>query len=184
MDTSYFSRMDSPIGTLWLTGDGSALTGLFMQDPRPTASENADWRHDDGRFERTREQLTAYFDGARHTFELPLAPTGTRFQKTVWRALEAIPYGEAISYGELARRIGKPGAARAVGLANGRNPISIIVPCHRVIGADGSLTGYGGGIERKRWLLGHEQAEPNTSLQTDLWRSTNAPAARAQQPRY
>ena len=104
------------------------------------------------------EQLTAYFSGDLQQFELRLAPHGTEFQKKVWQELCRIPFGASISYGELARRIGQPTASRAVGLANGRNPISIIVPCHRVIGANGTLTGYGGGIERKKWLLEHEAA--------------------------
>ena len=105
---------------------------------------------------RPRAQLQAYFAGELRDFELPLAAEGTPFQQRVWRALCDIPYGETISYGELARRIGQPTASRAVGLANGQNPISIVVPCHRVIGANGSLTGYGGGLARKRWLLAHE----------------------------
>ncbi len=104
----------------------------------------------------TRRQLSEYFAGSRRTFELPLRLQGTAFQQTVWRRLTEIPYGDTWSYGQLAARIGKPGASRAVGLANGRNPIAILVPCHRVIGADGSLTGYGGGLERKQWLLAHE----------------------------
>jgi methylated-DNA-[protein]-cysteine S-methyltransferase len=101
-------------------------------------------------------QLNEYFNGGRREFDLPLYFEGTTFQRRVWQELTEIPYGETWSYGQLARRIGKPSASRAVGLANGRNPISILVPCHRVIGADGSLTGYGGGLERKRWLLAHE----------------------------
>jgi methylated-DNA-[protein]-cysteine S-methyltransferase len=101
-------------------------------------------------------QLSEYFAGTRRTFHLPLRLQGTEFQQRVWRELTEIPYGETWSYGQLARRIGNPNASRAVGLANGRNPISILVPCHRVIGADGSLTGYGGGLERKQWLLAHE----------------------------
>ncbi|MCA9677318.1 MAG: methylated-DNA--[protein]-cysteine S-methyltransferase, partial [Myxococcales bacterium] len=104
-----------------------------------------------------RAQLAAYLDGARRAFDVPLAPAGTPFQLAVWDALLAIPYGATESYGALARRLGRPHAARAVGAANGQNPISIIVPCHRVIGADGSLTGYGGGLPAKRWLLAHEQ---------------------------
>jgi methylated-DNA-[protein]-cysteine S-methyltransferase len=111
------------------------------------------WRADRGTFADVRRQLAEYFGGDRITFDVPLAAAGTPFQRAVWRGLRGIPYGETISYGELARRIGRPSAVRAVGLANGRNPISVIVPCHRVIGADGTLTGYGGGIERKRLLL-------------------------------
>ncbi len=121
-----------------------------------------------------RRQLDAYFAGTRTTFDVPLAADGTAFQRTVWRALSAIGYGETISYGELARRIGAPNAVRAVGLANGRNPISIVVPCHRVIGADGSMTGYGGGLERKVFLLGLERRVAVTDGQ-----ATAAPVGKA-----
>ena len=103
-----------------------------------------------------RQQLDAYFAGELQTFDLPLHMAGTPFQKQVWQGLLTIPYGTTISYAELARRIGRPGASRAVGAANGRNPIGIIVPCHRVIGANGTLTGYGGGLDRKEWLIAHE----------------------------
>ena len=104
------------------------------------------------------EQLEAYFAGSRQTFDVPLALAGTDFQRRVWEGLLEIPYGHTMSYGELARRVGRPGASRAVGLANGRNPVAIIVPCHRVIGANGTLTGYGGGLDRKVWLLDHERS--------------------------
>jgi methylated-DNA-[protein]-cysteine S-methyltransferase len=152
-----FSYFDSPLGSLLLTADGTHLTGLFMGasgKPQSTAG----WLEDATAepLAATRRQLSEYFAGSRRTFELPLRLRGTAFQERVWRELTEIPYGETWSYGQLAARIGKPGASRAVGLANGRNPISILVPCHRVIGADGSLTGYGGGIERKQWLLAHE----------------------------
>ena len=110
--------------------------------------------------EQTRAELEEYFEGRRHTFDIPLAPNGTDFQRSVWRALTAIPYGQTISYAELARRVGNEAAVRAVGAANGRNPIPVIVPCHRVIGSDGSLTGFGGGLPRKKWLLQHERALP------------------------
>jgi methylated-DNA-[protein]-cysteine S-methyltransferase len=120
------------------------------------AARRAKAIRDEALLKRPRARLQAYFAGELRDFELPLAAAGTPFQQSVWRALCDIPYGETISYGELARRIGQPKAARAVGLANGQNPIAIVVPCHRVIGADGSLTGYGGGLERKRWLLAHE----------------------------
>ena len=112
--------------------------------------------------DRAAEQLREYFDGTRRVFDLPLAPEGTAFQRIAWRALEAIPYAETRSYGEQARAIGRPAASRAVGAANGKNPISIIVPCHRVIGASGDLTGYGGGMDAKRWLLAHEQRVATT----------------------
>ncbi len=114
------------------------------------------WRRDEGPFTETCAQLTEYFAGQLHEFDVRLAPAGTEFQKRVWDELYRIPFGASISYGELARRIGQPTASRAVGAANGRNPISIIVPCHRVIGANGTLTGYGGGMDRKKWLLEHE----------------------------
>jgi methylated-DNA-[protein]-cysteine S-methyltransferase len=148
-----YTTIDSPIGELLLLGQGGALHGLYMQEaPKPMALERG-WREDRGAFGDVRRQLGEYFAGDRTAFDVPLAAAGTPFQRAVWRGLRDIPYGETISYGELARRIGRPTAVRAVGLANGRNPISVIVPCHRVIGADGTLTGYGGGIERKRLLL-------------------------------
>lgn len=152
----YYSLMPSPIGELLLTTDGAALTGLYMQNHKDGAGRQKDRKRDDAALKRPRQQLQAYFAGELHEFDLPLAAAGTPFQKRVWRALGEIPYGQTISYGELARRIGQPTASRAVGLASGQNPISIIVPCHRVIGANGALTGYGGGIERKKWLLAHE----------------------------
>jgi len=155
--TTYYTHVDSPLGPLLLTGDGHALTRLSMTQQKHAPHIEPDWQCDPAPFADARAQLDAYFDGRRHDFDLPLAPAGTEFQRTVWTALCAIPHGRTTSYGDLARRIGRPAASRAVGLANGRNPIAIIVPCHRVIGADGSLTGYGGGIKRKRWLLDHER---------------------------
>jgi methylated-DNA-[protein]-cysteine S-methyltransferase len=119
----------------------------------------AGWLREPAAFREACEQLTAYFAGTLREFDLALAPAGTDFQRIVWHELTQIPFGDRISYGELARRIGKPAASRAVGRANGQNPISIIVPCHRVIGADGTMTGYGGGIDRKRWLLEHESGQ-------------------------
>lgn len=157
-DTVYYTELDSPIGTLLITGDGVAITGLHMEQQATRPAIGDDWVRDDHRFRAAREQLTAYFDGTLQQFDLPLAGAGTGFQKSVWAALREIPYGQTETYGQLARRIGNQKASRAVGLANGRNPIGIIVPCHRVIGANGSLTGYAGGIERKQWLLAHEQA--------------------------
>ena len=154
--TELYSNMTSPIGELTLTSDGEALTGIYMhrQKHRPRQAEGG--KRDEGALKTARAQLAAYFEGELQDFDLPLAAQGTEFQQRVWKALREIPYGVTISYGELARRIGQPQAARAVGLANGQNPIAIVVPCHRVIGADGSLTGYGGGLARKRWLLAHE----------------------------
>jgi methylated-DNA-[protein]-cysteine S-methyltransferase len=154
--TTVFSLLESPIGELLLTGDGDSVTGIWMQSHRSEWRRTKAWRRDDAAFASTRAQLSEYFAGGRSEFDLPLAAEGTAFQRKVWTALCTIPYGETLSYGELARRIGQPTAARAVGLANGSNPLPIVVPCHRVIGADGSLTGFGGGIERKRWLLAHE----------------------------
>jgi len=152
-----FSYFESPIGRLLLTSDGTALTGLYMEPSRKAQCTDG-WIEDVtvAPLSATVRQLTEYFEGTRREFDLPLRLQGTAFQQRVWRQLTEIPYGQTRSYGQLAQRIDKPSASRAVGLANGRNPISILVPCHRVIGADGSLTGYGGGIERKRWLLVHE----------------------------
>ncbi len=144
-------EMKSPIGPLRLTSNGEALTSIEMLD-HPSSAPNQS-AAGDAVLEAGRRQLRDYFDGQLRAFELPLAPTGTPFQLRVWEQLRAIPFGTTISYGELAMRIGQPTASRAVGLANGRNPIAIVVPCHRVIGADGSLTGYGGGLDRKRFLL-------------------------------
>jgi methylated-DNA-[protein]-cysteine S-methyltransferase len=158
MRTTVYSLLDSPIGELLLTGDGKFVTGIWMQSHRSEWKRTKTLRRDDGAFAEARKQLTEYFNGKRADFDFLLAPEGTSFQRKVWNALCDIPYGETISYGELARRIGQPTAARAVGLANGSNPLPIVVPCHRVIGADGSLTGFGGGIERKRWLLAHEKS--------------------------
>jgi methylated-DNA-[protein]-cysteine S-methyltransferase len=148
-----YTSFESPIGELLAVGDGQALHGLYMQEGRTAIAVRADWVPADEPFPEVRAQLADYFDGRRTAFDLPLALQGTPFQLQVWRALQDIPYGETISYGEQARRIGRPADPRAVGQANGRNPIAVIVPCHRVIGADGSLTGYGGGVERKRHLL-------------------------------
>jgi methylated-DNA-[protein]-cysteine S-methyltransferase len=152
-ETFLYNRMEGPIGELLLVGDGHALRGLFMQEGRTAASVHPEWRPADEPFADVRRQLSEYFDGERAAFDVPLVISGTPFQRRVWQALRQIPYGETTTYGELARRVGRPSASRAVGLANGRNPIAVIVPCHRVIGSDGSLTGYGGGLERKRLLL-------------------------------
>ncbi|HLN48259.1 MAG TPA: methylated-DNA--[protein]-cysteine S-methyltransferase [Steroidobacteraceae bacterium] len=153
-----FTYLDSPIGPLLLCSDGAALTGLYMDSPDRPSLDGGDWTEDASAdpLPQAVRQLREYFEGKRHEFDLPMRLAGTVFQQRVWRSLTEIPYGETWSYGQLAKRIGNPNASRAVGLANGRNPISILVPCHRVIGADGSLTGYGGGLERKRWLLAHE----------------------------
>jgi methylated-DNA-[protein]-cysteine S-methyltransferase len=148
-----YTKMESPIGDLLLVGDGEALCRLDMQQGRSPTAINPRWERRDEAFADVRRQLTEYFDGRRSSFDVPLALEGNSFEQRVWDALCEIPYGETVSYGEIARRIGQPDAPRAVGLANGRNPIAVIVPCHRVIGADGTLVGYGGGLERKRLLL-------------------------------
>ena len=154
---SYFSELDSPVGPLLLRGDGEVLTGLYMQEQRHRPELPDGVERNDQAFRLVREQLRAYFAGKLREFALVLAGEGTAFQRKVWRALCKIPFGETESYGGLAKRIGNSNASRAVGLANGKNPIGIIVPCHRVVGANGSLTGYGGGLERKQWLLEHER---------------------------
>ena len=156
--------VSTPIGRLLLTGDGHALTGLWMIDAdRHIGRHEAGFTPSPAAFAEVAAQLEAYFDGDLKEFTLPLAPTGSPFQLAVWTELTKIPYGSTISYGEIALALGKSlVASRAVGLANGANPISVIVPCHRVIGADGSLTGYGGGLERKELLLRLEGAGPTT----------------------
>ena len=154
--------IESPMGSLTLVATDGALAGLYMVDQRhrpPQENFGERVAPDEAPFDLVRAQLTEYFAGQRTAFDLPLAMAGTDFQRTVWAELQRIPYGETISYGQLADRIGKPSASRAVGLANGRNPIGIIVPCHRVVGSTGDLTGYGGGIERKRALLSFEKGE-------------------------
>jgi len=157
--TDLYTTLDSPIGELLLLGDGRTLRGLYMQDGRRPIAVGSAWERSAEAFADVRAQLRQYFAGERTTFDASLALEGSAFERRVWRGLQEIPYGETISYGELARRIGQPSAARAVGLANGRNPIAVIVPCHRVIGANGTLTGYGGGLERKRILLELESAQ-------------------------
>jgi len=155
--TAYFSEMETPVGALLLLGDERALSGLYMHEQRHRPPLPEGCEQNDKAFRAVREQLKAYFAGKLLSFDLTLAGQGSPFQRTVWKALCNIPFGVTESYGGLARRIGNPNASRAVGLANGKNPIGIIVPCHRVVGANGSLTGYGGGLERKQWLLEHER---------------------------
>jgi methylated-DNA-[protein]-cysteine S-methyltransferase len=154
-----FTIVASPIDDLLLVAEGDAITRLHMAPHIGRFAPQDDWRRadDDPVLVEARRQLDEYFARERTAFDLTLAPVGTPFQQQVWAGLRAIPYGRTLSYGELAGRIGNPGASRAVGLANGRNPIAVIVPCHRVIGADGSLTGFGGGLDRKRALLALEQ---------------------------
>jgi len=163
--TTWTTTIDSPVGPLLLTTNGTSLTRLlFDVQPDPTWSTEPSPVLDEAV-----RQLGEYFAGERTDFDLPLEPAGTPFQLRVWETLRDIPYAETINYGQLANRIGNPNASRAVGLANGRNPISIVVPCHRVIGANGSLTGYGGGLDRKRTLLELERrtagdVEPQLTL--------------------
>jgi methylated-DNA-[protein]-cysteine S-methyltransferase len=156
--------VSSPIGRLLLLGDGHALTGLWMIDAeRHTDRGEAGLIRSPEAFREVEAQLEAYFAGDLKEFTVPLAPSGTAFQLAVWTELTKIPYGSTVSYGDIARAMGKRlVASRAVGLANGANPISVIVPCHRVIGSDGSLTGYGGGLDRKQLLLQLEGAGPVT----------------------
>lgn len=164
--TTYWTTIDSPLGELRLTADDHGLTGVYMEEHRhgPDGVDPA-WVRDDPRFTEATRQLDEYFRGERETFDLPLNPEGTPFQRKVWAALAAIPFGEVRTYRDIAEEIGRPTAYRAVGLANGRNPISIIVPCHRVIGASGALTGYGGGVERKQTLLDLESGTAAHQLQ-------------------
>ena len=168
MTTTTFRTIGSPVGPITVAGRDGVLTHLRMDDQTHPPPDRAEWVHDPDAFPEAVAQLEAYFAGERTEFDLALRLDGTAFQQTVWAALREIPYGETWSYGRLADRIGKPGAARAVGLANGRNPIGIIVPCHRVIGADGSLTGYGGGLPRKQALLELERdrSRPRLDLET------------------
>jgi methylated-DNA-[protein]-cysteine S-methyltransferase len=153
--TTYYTYMESPIDRLMLTSDGNCLTGIYMLEQRHEPAIGKEWVEscDAAPFAQAVDQLCAYFAGERSGFDLPLAPAGTPFQLSVWQELSRIPYGVTISYGELAKRVGNANASRAVGMANGRNPIPIIVPCHRVIGANGKLTGFGGGLWRKEKLL-------------------------------
>lgn len=151
-----WTTIDSPVGRLTLAASASALHAIeFESNRHPQRRE--DWIADDtALLRRAALQLQEYFEGRRQTFELPLAPQGTDFQRAAWQALAAIPFGETRSYAHQAAALGKPTATRAVGAANGRNPLPIVLPCHRVIGANGALTGFGGGVEVKRWLLAHE----------------------------
>lgn len=180
MSAIYWHEIDSPVGRLLLAGSAAALQRVhFQAGPEPLRPPRA-WRHAAAPFARVLAELGEYFAGTRRQFDLPLAPRGTAFQLAVWSALRTIPYGETVSYGELARRLGRAGLARAVGLANGANPLPIIVPCHRVIGADGALTGFGGGLGIKRALLSLEGAACVADLFADLARPSGpgGPATR------
>jgi methylated-DNA-[protein]-cysteine S-methyltransferase len=160
LTTSLHTIADSPVGPLTLVTREGGLAGVYMTQQRHLPAQETFGPRvavtDVPVLARTAEQLAAYFAGDITDFDIDLSTAGTPFQLRVWTALRDIPYGETVSYGELAAALGRPTASRAVGLANGKNPISIIVPCHRVVGADGSMTGYGGGVERKRWLLSFE----------------------------
>ncbi|MXM64035.1 methylated-DNA--[protein]-cysteine S-methyltransferase [Streptomyces sp. HUCO-GS316] len=157
--------IDSPYGPLTLVADEGVLCGLYMAGQRHRPPEESFGERDEVPFAEATDQLTAYFAGELTEFTIDLTlSSGTPFQQSVWRRLLSIPYGETRSYGQLADALGNPAASRAVGLANGRNPIGIIVPCHRVVGADGSLTGYGGGLDRKRRLLDFERGEARAAL--------------------
>lgn len=153
-----YTYLNSPLGRLLVTRDRVGITGLYLPDGKHAKAVDPAWTRDDGAFDDVGAQLEEYFTGARQDFDLSLNPSGSAFQLRVWHQLRSIPYGTTTSYGRLAAELDPPGFSRAVGSANGRNPISIIVPCHRVVGADGSLTGYGGGLPAKRWLLEHEAA--------------------------
>ncbi|MBN8727110.1 MAG: methylated-DNA--[protein]-cysteine S-methyltransferase [Xanthomonadales bacterium] len=153
-----YDWMESPLGRLLLVADGAGLRRIAFPGPVQAAFIQPGWRRSAPALADVRAQLGAWFAGRRSAFDLPLAAAGgTSFQRLTWAGLLAIPYGQTISYAELARRIGRPRAVRAAGAANGANPLPIVVPCHRVIGADGSLTGFAGGLEAKRWLLAHER---------------------------
>ena len=169
----YWHEIDSAVGKLLLAGDARALRLVHFQSGKRPRAVAEEWVHEPARFAKVSAQLEEYFAGRRQAFELPLAPQGTPFQRSVWNALTQIPYGQTVAYGDIARSIGKPHASRAVGLANGANPLPIIVPCHRVIGADGSLTGFGGGLDIKRKLLALERAHarpqaPGVAAQMEL----------------
>jgi methylated-DNA-[protein]-cysteine S-methyltransferase len=174
-----YRTIESPIGPLLLAADDQGVRFLLFSSGRHTAGPKPEWEPDGGSLKGVAAQLTSYFAGKRRAFDIPLAPEGTPFQQQVWRALCDIPYGTTTSYAELARRIGNPKAVRAVGLANGSNPISIIIPCHRVIGSNGSLTGYGGGLPIKKALLDLERGQTRleTGVTVDRRPSTVIPPA-------
>lgn len=164
-DNIRYTHIDSPVGPLLLAADDEGLRLVEFESPKHPAKVGDDWQQGDNAvLAETRRQLGEYFAGKRRGFDLPLSPQGTEFQRSVWWKLADIPYGETISYAQLASRVGKPSATRAVGAANGRNPLPIVLPCHRVIGADGSLTGFGGGLPTKQFLLTLEGALPGALL--------------------
>lgn len=154
----YYTWINSPLGSLLLTSNGRSLTGLYLKGQRYFPHQTLDWCKAEQvePFGQAQEQLIEYFAHQRQSFNLPIDLRGTSFQQQVWQRLLQIPFGKTISYKALAEMVGKPTASRAVGTANGRNPISIVVPCHRVVACNGNLTGYAGGLDRKQWLLKHE----------------------------
>ena len=154
-----YTYMDSPVGRLLLAGDEDSLRLVGFPEGKMVIQPKPDWIESGKTFHQAVRQLRAYFARELRDFDLPLAPDGTPFQRSVWNRLREIPYGETISYGELAKRVGNPKASRAVGMANGCNPLPIVVPCHRVIGSNGKLTGFGGGIAAKRLLLDLERSQ-------------------------
>lgn len=154
--TIYHTHIDSPIGPLLVASDGEVLMWLSFPSGSRAFGSRPDWRPDSTPFKELRRQLAAYFSKEIQRFDLPLAPPGTAFQQAVWQELTRIPYGETRSYGDIAKALDRPKASRAVGAANGANPLPILLPCHRVIGTNGALTGFGGGIATKTWLLRHE----------------------------
>jgi methylated-DNA-[protein]-cysteine S-methyltransferase len=170
--TTCYSYIDSPWGRMFVQGDGHFVTGLYMPQHKGWRGPDVSWRQSDSSFAVVRQQLAEYFAGQRQQFHVPLKLVGTPFQQRVWQELVRIPFGTTINYAQLAQRVGKPTASRAVGHANGRNSISIIVPCHRVIGSDGKLTGYAGGVDKKQWLLAWERramaAEPGYLFDVEL----------------
>jgi methylated-DNA-[protein]-cysteine S-methyltransferase len=166
-----YAYLPSPLGQLLVTSDDQGITGIFFPCKQMECAPQPPWEMDEAPFFNLRNQLDAYFSGDLREFDVPLSMKGTPFELKVWKELQTIPYGTTVSYGEIARRIGQPTASRAVGMANGRNSIPILVPCHRVIGSNGRLTGYGGGLDTKKWLLELEGAavlpNANTVISTN-----------------
>jgi methylated-DNA-[protein]-cysteine S-methyltransferase len=162
--TTCYTYLDTPLGPMLVRGDGDFLTGLFMPSHKGMPGPDASWHRTDAPFAAVRAQLAEYFAGIRQEFDVPLKLGGTPFQQRVWQELTRIPFGVTITYAELAKRVSKPAAARAVGHANGRNPVAILVPCHRVIGANGKLTGYAAGTDKKQWLLAWERRTMGAEL--------------------
>jgi methylated-DNA-[protein]-cysteine S-methyltransferase len=167
--TTYHTTVPSPLGELLALSDGEHLTGLYLPNHKGGPRADASWQPANAPFATLRTQLAEYFAGERHEFDVLIRLRGTPFQQQVWQQLTRIPYGATITYAELARRIGSPAASRAVGAANGRNPISILVPCHRVVGASGQLTGYAGGVDKKEWLLAMERDGAGANSQLALF---------------